>query len=334
LEEMVRYGESNGCRRKILLSHFGDDGEPTNQFGCCDNCGQSTTATAQLDPMTREILSLVQSLDGKVGRTKIAQILNGSLARDMQRFKKHPSYGRLSHFSQDETIKKIDWLVENSFLKLVGGHYPTVRITPKGKAWLLRPQALAQPETIPSTQFNNLPQKEQQRQEGGGVSEAQPEISPPPDLYDLAILPLRRWRDKLAAKLGIPYYFLLSETKLHQIAKAQPKDIQALRKLGGLSEEFLDQHGEIILAIITGYHSNTLARTIWEAVRDKTVEYSSRGLAKNIHVSKVFEEYSMADLVYQIDCMAAKGILKKDLKKHLVLGNFPGFSPSPTPTGE
>ena len=155
LEEMVRYGESNGCRRKILLSHFGDNGEPMNQFGCCDNCGQSASATAQLDPATREILSLARLLDGRVGRTKIAQILNGSLARDMQGFKKHPGYGRLSHFSQDQTIKKIDWLVENSFLKLVGGRYPTVRITPKGKAWLLRPQALAQPETSPSTRMNN-----------------------------------------------------------------------------------------------------------------------------------------------------------------------------------
>jgi ATP-dependent DNA helicase RecQ len=54
LEQMIRYAESNHCRRRIVLDHFGDHG-PAEAQDCCDNCrtrksGLKTTSVSPTHP--------------------------------------------------------------------------------------------------------------------------------------------------------------------------------------------------------------------------------------------------------------------------------------------
>jgi ATP-dependent DNA helicase RecQ len=156
LNKMIKYAESNTCRRKILLAHFGDSSQAEASL-CCDNCvkipivsptpaaapgsapagkaPQPQSVRPEPELITLVILDCVLRLTRPVGRTKIAQILNGSRAADIFElgYDKSTYYGRLIAFTQQTIIKKLDQLCDQGYLKVIGGKYPVLRLTPQGE---------------------------------------------------------------------------------------------------------------------------------------------------------------------------------------------------------
>jgi hypothetical protein len=151
LDKMVAYAESNTCRRQILLAHFGDNSHK-EVHNCCDNCSTKATKSTTVGVQPRKestdkfstsqvalvILDAVRRLKIKVGREKLSQILKGSQARAMRQFgyDKSTYYGRFEIFSQEGIEGMIDQLIENGDLKVVGGEYPVLSLTPQGIAVL------------------------------------------------------------------------------------------------------------------------------------------------------------------------------------------------------
>ncbi len=172
LEKMVRYAETNACRRRIMLDHFGDQGDGRAP-DCCDNCkslpvlpaqskearltpdgqlpqkspGQEKARTPKYSSMPELsesgqtaliLLNIVKQVRPAIGRTKLAKILKGSQAKDIQKFGYHKStyYARLQCYSLDAIVDMIDQLVRLGYFKVVGSRYPVVRLTPSGEAAL------------------------------------------------------------------------------------------------------------------------------------------------------------------------------------------------------
>jgi len=148
LQRMIAYAETNACRRRLLLNHFGDP-SPAAAPRCCDNCLAAAAApspdtprdVARLSPAEKTaliILDAVRKLKWEVGRGKLAQILKGSKAKDIQQFgyDKNPHYGKLSVFSVAEVEGLIDQLIALGYFKLTGGEYPVLRLTPRAEAAL------------------------------------------------------------------------------------------------------------------------------------------------------------------------------------------------------
>lgn len=144
LEHIVAYAESNTCRRSIILKHFGDMG-PAEAEVCCDNClarQPVLTVANHVEELTQServaliVLDTVRRLPRGVGSEKIAQILKGSKAKEILQFgyDKNTYYGRLSVFSLGELKQMIGQLIEMRYLKVIGGEYPVLRLTPQGEA--------------------------------------------------------------------------------------------------------------------------------------------------------------------------------------------------------
>jgi len=140
LEEVVGYAEGDGCRRKVLLSHFGDVQSKREYVYCCDNCeitdSPSHSAVDVLgNQVAHQILQCVTELDMPLGREKLSQVLRGSQATSITKYGHHqtPGYGVLKPFTGKRIVAMIDYLIEHGHLKLVGGNYPVVQLTPKGK---------------------------------------------------------------------------------------------------------------------------------------------------------------------------------------------------------
>ena len=153
LDVVVRYAESNDCRRRIILKHFGDTGS-AEAADCCDNCRQKAAApvvrheNAELSEGERApliILDCVRRLKIKVGQVKLAQVLHGSKAKDMLLFHydKEVYYGRLAVVRQSDIELLIVQLVAKGYLKVIGGEYPILNLTPRGE------NAIANKESIP-----------------------------------------------------------------------------------------------------------------------------------------------------------------------------------------
>jgi ATP-dependent DNA helicase RecQ len=133
LAEVIAYAESNTCRRRILLAHFGDKG-PAEAIHCCDNCLATvpesvvTTETYRTDELTEVqqiILTCVRSLPGQLPRSGVAKLLVGSSSKRITRFKTHPHYGQLANYTRTAITREVDVLIKRGYLTL-DGHKVTV----------------------------------------------------------------------------------------------------------------------------------------------------------------------------------------------------------------
>ncbi|MDH7484924.1 MAG: RecQ family ATP-dependent DNA helicase [Anaerolineae bacterium] len=169
LARMVAYAEGNGCRRRLILDHFGDPG-PADAPHCCDNCVQrsllsgeaeeprswgaeepgSRGAEEQRDSLAPQhfcssartglvildaVRRLRQGMGREIGQEKLAQILRGSRAKDIQQYgyDRLVYYGRLADYTGAQIRELITQLIQGGYLKVVGGELPVLRLTPAGE---------------------------------------------------------------------------------------------------------------------------------------------------------------------------------------------------------
>ena len=152
LNGIVHYAESNLCRRKIILDHFGDPGK-AEAVDCCDNCRGAESGTGVRKEASEishgerasiSILDCIRRAHIKVGREKVAQILHGSKAKEILKFHHDNNvyYGRLAAVRQNDIENMIGQLIEMGYIKVIGGEYPILSLTRRGE------NAINQKETI------------------------------------------------------------------------------------------------------------------------------------------------------------------------------------------
>jgi ATP-dependent DNA helicase RecQ len=179
LEHIVHYAESNHCRRKIVLRHFGDHGSADAPV-CCDNClSQKETPeaggdVAQMSHTERAALVILDAVrrlgTRQVGREKLAQILKGSKAQDILKFHydKHVYYAKLAVIQQNQIEDMIRELLSLGYFKAVGGEYPVICLTPKGEA-AIQQKSFIELKTARGLSSHEIEKKQAQLQAGGTV---------------------------------------------------------------------------------------------------------------------------------------------------------------------
>lgn len=137
LKNMVRYAETNDCRRRTILDYFGDK-SVSNIPSCCDNCKshlETDDSDSHLDMGPEEIIILdtISKLRWGIGKSKLSLILKGSSAKAVKRYKQNQYFGIFN----GQVIREIDSMIENlihgNYIKSIGNPYPTLSLTPKGE---------------------------------------------------------------------------------------------------------------------------------------------------------------------------------------------------------
>lgn len=128
LREMIAYAEADGCRRRHILLHFGDQ-EPAPATSCCDNCLKSfrlETRQPTLDPAIEGlIVACVRSHPGQLTRSGIAKVLVGSTSNRIQTHRNSPFYGQLKGRSRKAVTAMVDKLIDERGLVLHGRRVTT-----------------------------------------------------------------------------------------------------------------------------------------------------------------------------------------------------------------
>jgi ATP-dependent DNA helicase RecQ len=162
LSRVVTYAETNLCRRRIILKHFGDNGS-ANAPICCDNCeGKKPKAGLSIPQpeiqndrdAAQVILCAIQHMKINIGRKKLAKVLHGSTSADIvnSHYDKNSYYGRLEAISLEEIESTIDHLIETAYLKVIGGEYPILALTPRGESAIKQKEKIApEPSKLPIT---------------------------------------------------------------------------------------------------------------------------------------------------------------------------------------
>jgi ATP-dependent DNA helicase RecQ len=117
IQKMEQYIHTKECRRKLLLSHFGQyyEGNCNN----CDNCCKEAKELTNYTVPSYIILSVLSRMQD-CGATIIINILRGSKNKYIkEEFTRYPEYGKLKHFSEAYLKNVFQELHNNAFLSTV-----------------------------------------------------------------------------------------------------------------------------------------------------------------------------------------------------------------------
>ena len=239
LATMLNYAYLTTCRRQFLLDYFGDASPPQSPR-CCDN-----HATERIEDLPKAVtaqewfplivLETVRSLHQRpVGRSRLAQLLNGSRAQDIHQFgyDRHKFYGKLSGLSQRQVIELIDAMIETRYLRLSGGDLPVLTVTPLGLTALEARAAL--PVHIPglSSETDSVDRWQARTERSDTVIQTF-------DLFQRGLTPIQIAAERNLTEMTIYNHLarLIAEDKipLHQLVspEIEAQILQAIATVGG-----------------------------------------------------------------------------------------------------
>ncbi|WP_294198886.1 DNA helicase RecQ [uncultured Sphingomonas sp.] len=218
--------ETAGCRRAILLRHFGE--HPPETCGNCDNC-LSPPAAIDATETARKYLSAVFRTGQMFGATYIEEVLTGkSSERSLMNGHEALSVWNIVAGTETAMLKPVgralllkDALRTNPHGGLEFG--PAARALLKGEATL----SLVEPP------------KRERRGRGGGATH-HPVDDP---LFEA----LRVTRRELAKDAGVPPYVIFHDSALREMVALRPTSLAALGRIAGIGQRKLDAYGQAFL---------------------------------------------------------------------------------------
>ncbi|WP_108812518.1 DNA helicase RecQ [Sphingorhabdus sp. Alg231-15] len=221
--------EAAGCRRAILLKHFGE--EPPQSCGNCDNC-LNAPITRNVTELARKFLSAVYRTGQSFGVGHLEAVLTGK-QEDKVLSRGHDQLSVFDIVDTEEAplIKPVsrslllrDALRNTEHGGLMFG--PEARAILKGETEV----AIVEP-----------PKRERKKRRGG---------SSPNPVGDPLFDALRSKRMELAKDQGVPPYVIFHDSVLRDMTGFKPRSLSALGELPGIGAAKLEKYGEDFLNVI------------------------------------------------------------------------------------
>ena len=294
LDAMTRYAEGSSCRRKPLLSYFGETFEPEN-CGVCDNCVGEESELTDITIPAQKFISCVKRSGERFGAAHIVDILLGSKNEKIERY----SHQTLSTFGIGAELTKSQWmhisrqLVEKGLLDQEPA-YRVLSVTAKGAEILKSRQAV-------TGQINEAKKSERP----GARSKTSIESDYDKSLFSL----LRNKRKELADAAGVPPYVIFSDKTLVEMAVYFPQSREPMLNISGVGKVKYERYGAAFLAIIREYcRANELDEKYKTPMRKADKDTNRRYVA-------VGEAYNTGEGVDSL--MARYGVTADTILNHL-----------------
>jgi ATP-dependent DNA helicase RecQ len=222
INETVAYSESAVCRRKILLSYFGESYDVEHCEGMCDNC-KNPKELHESKAEALVALKVVKALDERFPITYVIPVILGKLNPQikMYRHEELPVFGtgknKDDHF-WNSLLRQM--LLENLIKKDIED-YGVLKITQKGAAFLKKPISF-------KIALNNIFEDsgDDEEENNGGDS-----IAADDKLFEL----LKSLRQQEAKKRNLPPFVIFLENSLMDMATLYPTTLKELEKCQGVS---------------------------------------------------------------------------------------------------
>ena len=236
LRQMVRYGDTSGCRRAFLLRYFGEETGTLN-CGRCDNCSTPkprVDATVAAQKLLSTAYRIVQQTGFAFGLGHVVDVLTGKETDQTQRW----GHRELSTFGIGVDHRPEDWAAigrELIELGLLREHrpqgLPVVEVTPEGLVTLRERTAVL------------LTQRT--------AAEDSPDAAPHSADYDQGLFErLRGVRREIADHRGIRPFIVFHDSILKEFARTRPASEQELAAVKGVGPAKMEAYGARFLAEI------------------------------------------------------------------------------------
>jgi len=233
LDAMVKFAESELCRRKTLITYFGESYEEEN-CGMCDNCLKDIKELTDITIPAQKFLSAVKRTGEIFGVNYIIDVLLGS---DDQRIINN-GHHNLSVYGIGKEYGKKQWqTLAHQFIKKEllerNIEFGSLKLSDKAANVLFNNEKVYGIIKEPVPVSANL--KEEQAYDK--------------NLFEL----LRKKRKELADEYNVPPYVIFSDKTLIEMCITYPVTESSLLEISGIGIRKLENYGGIFLSIIKSY---------------------------------------------------------------------------------
>lgn len=242
LQQMLMYCESNDCRRRALLSYFGEVYAATN-CGNCDNCLRGDQVLEDRTIDARRFLWCVGKTSQRFGARHIIDILRGAKTQRIRDYKHDElkAYGIGKEHSVEEWQRLVRALLQQGVLTQTQDERPVLQLNNLSREVLQQQREIlvtAAPKLVSSNAALQMARTEHMvlNPEDQGLFEH-----------------LRLWRKRIADEQGVPPYIVFSDNTLQALACQRPLTHKHFLRIYGVGERKLAAYYDLVVAEIRAY---------------------------------------------------------------------------------
>jgi ATP-dependent DNA helicase RecQ len=231
LNALLRFGETDECRRIPLINYFGEKYSHKN-CRMCDNCLTGETAKKDITVLAQKFLSCVKRSGEIFGANHIIDVLRGSESQKVFKFgHQHLStYGIGLECSRKQWLKLSRQFI-NKGLLLQDSDFGSLKLTEKGWA-ILKGNEIVMGSLAEENTRDPRPEND--------------DMDFDRELFEI----MRKKRKELADAANVPPYIVFSDKTLAEMAAHFPQNQDSLMAIHGVGKVKYENYGQIFLEII------------------------------------------------------------------------------------
>jgi ATP-dependent DNA helicase RecQ len=243
LERMKQYADALSCRRKILLSYFGE--LVTENCGNCDIC-KNPPAFFDGTIIAQKALSAIIRLQESEAMPVIIDFLRGS--KNASIYEK--GYQNLKTYAVGADISWFDWnqyiiqLINLGYCEIAFHQQNKIKLTAFAKKVLFEGEKV-QLTTVQKTNKDKTHTRERFSKNADN------------DLFET----LRKLRSDIAKEEGVPAYIIFNDATLKQLETERPMSDSDFLKIDGVGKVKLEKYGDAFIKAIIDFQKNKTVQT-------------------------------------------------------------------------
>ena len=248
LQRMQQYAESDICRRRILLSYFGEISDHD-----CGNCDVCKNPPERFDGtvIVQKALSAIVRTDQQIGTGVLVDILRGNMSPEVV----GKGYQQLKTFAAGRDVPARDWhdyllqMLQLGYFEIAYNENNHLKITSAGSDVLFG-RATARLVVIRREEANET-KRGRKRKETVPAQELPLGL---PNTENKALFEaLRKLRKRLADEEALPAYIVLSDKVLHLLSTSRPTNLEEFGNISGIGEYKKKKYGKEFINLIRKY---------------------------------------------------------------------------------
>ena len=248
LQRMQQYAESDICRRRILLSYFGEISDHD-----CGNCDVCKNPPERFDGtvIVQKALSAIVRTDQQIGTGVLVDILRGNMSPEVV----GKGYQQLKTFAAGRDVPARDWhdyllqMLQLGYFEIAYNENNHLKITSAGSDVLFG-RATARLVVIRREEANET-KRGRKRKETVPAQELP--LGLPNTENEALFEALRKLRKRLADEEALPAYIVLSDKVLHLLSTSRPTNLEEFGNISGIGEYKKKKYGKEFINLIRKY---------------------------------------------------------------------------------
>ena len=241
INETVAFAESGVCRRKVLMSYFGEEYTEKN-CGECDNCLHPKETVEAKDNAVKA-LKAIKALDERFATEYVIHFITGKPTPKIKMYRHEglPEFGIGNDEQEHFWNSLIRQLLIEGLLKKDIEEYGVLKMTKKGEDFVKKPKSFP---IVLNNLFEEANADDEEGSDNGDGNAAVDE-----KLFEM----LKELRQTEAKKKKLPPFVIFLENSLQDMATQYPTSVAELEKCQGVSKGKALRYGKPFIEVIAKY---------------------------------------------------------------------------------